>query len=889
MPRRFARTAAWVLLLALGCGGGGASCGGCGAGCAMEEIPGGFPQTERADNAMRTKLSADGLRFIESQVQTLLAQQVGQLAFPIPCTDVSQSYQPPPIGPITLPPVTLAIHACDLNGDQRCTSADDDPSLRPDEPGHGTLCGASTSITGMKLLPGQLPNGDVDIAVEVNLLVNTGRIPLAVVAQNCGCSFEFDSDRNAPPTIPVRVHLQLKVNRQNKLLSWDLTGIDDIAGNIDPTELQVQRPPGASPLCSWVCDVSNVDLFKEVLFDRIKGMIYEQLRPAVDGARCLACTDGACPAGSNCHEDICYRDPYRPTSDPATDQRDCVEQKLGMEGRADLGSALGGFGGAGTKLDVSIMAGGLDPDGSPSTKAQAGGVVVGVMGGTLAATRSACVPMQRWQPRLTPIPALDFDAEARTAAQNGTALTGYHLGFSIADDYLDRAAFEAWGAGALCIDLSSEAAGGILTTGLFKTFLGSLDLLTHKQDSPMLVSLRPRSPPQIRIGKGTTKPGAEPGTRLPDDALLTIEMKDLNVDFYAFIEERQVRLFTLIADLSLPLALEFDATAKTVTPVLGGLETLLTNVRAANNELLAEDPDSLVSVLSSIIGLAGGPLAGGLGAIEMPALQGMELQVLDARGASRRAAGDHDHLALFLKLALTPPAPYSQRFDTSAKLVSLAMPPLDALRFEGARPAATIDVAGLGATPLGFAGFEYSWRVDGDLWRPWEASSRLVIAAPQLVLEGRHLVEVRAREAGVMESADRSPASVVVTVDYTAPELSLVPDAAAGLVRVVAHDRVAQAEELTMRVRTTGDWSAPTALRDVPFGELDGDVLEVEVRDPAGFLATAKLGSELQLTEASPLAKSGGSDVPAAGGCAEAAGSLVALSGLVALLRRRRS
>ena len=58
---------------------------------------------------------------------------------------------------------------------------------------------------------------------------------------------------------------------------------------------------------------------------------------------------------------------------------------------------------------------------------------------------------------------------------------------------------------------------------------------------------------------------------------------------------------------------------------------------------------------------------------------------------------------------------------------------------------------------------EFSYRVDGDFWRPFRPGPVLTVHDPLLNLVGRHTIEVRGRTTGDYRSLDQQP--VVLTVD----------------------------------------------------------------------------------------------------------------------------
>src|SRR5207247_2407402 len=99
---------------------------------------------------------------------------------------------------------------------------------------------------------------------------------------------------------------------------------------------------------------------------------------------------------------------------------------------------------------------------------------------------------------------------------------------------INLAFHQAQQGGVLCLQLSS-ATTGLLNTGLFKTFLPSLGKLATRdgKDAPMMIVLKPGTPPEVKIGPGGMKP------------LLTVALKDLTIDFYASIDDRFARLFSL--------------------------------------------------------------------------------------------------------------------------------------------------------------------------------------------------------------------------------------------------------------------------------------------------------------------------------------------------------
>lgn len=864
-------------LLILGCTSGGeGGSGGCGGGC-LAPIPGGFPAAERVHSAVGVKLSAAGLRMVEDQVGRLVGEFGGGgaagLTFDLGCTTGSV-------------PVLGSYFMCDVNGDKRCNAADEDPANRVVSGSNELKCQARANVQSTSMTPQQNADGSVDVVVVVNLVVNTGEIPVSAVGINC--IVEFDSDRQVPDALPIEARIRLKLDpARGDILAFDVENVAEISENaIQPNDIRISA--GSGWQSAIACTATNLNFVKQFLLDQIQGLIETELRNAIDGFRCQTCdpNNDLCPAGSACNEanGVCYIGIDR-KAEPGAEVRSCVPVTPGIEGRVALGDMLAPMGGSPTAaLDLSVLVGGRTPapESKPTMRVQSGGLVLGVMGGTRTPTRDSCVPAIDW-PADRPLPrVMDFDAEAARPGPSTGPVSSYQLGLSIADRFLDKAFFDAWAAGVLCLEID-DAVTSFLSTDLFKTFAPSIEVLTHGQSAPMMVRLRAAQPPGVTIGRGTTTIG-EDGVPVPEDPLLRLDLKGLNIDFYTQLEERWVRLFSLRADAQLPLGLEFDSAANTVTPVLAGLDSLLTNVKAVNMEMLAEPPEQIESIVASLLGLLEPQLSGILQPFELPEVQGLRLNVLAARGtmpydpAAPYAEPGHEHLALFTRLVEVPAA-LGHRTDTRAELVDVVLPD-DA----AGTPRLLVDVRAEGLRPAGFRGSEFSWRLNGGFWSPWTPRSRLEIGAPVLRLAGRHVVEVRAREQGVAESADLSPAVLVADIDRAAPQVTLVVDDAQRLVAVATDDSTpvdALEYRFTLDGRTPGEWSWQKGL---DLAALDGvGSVRAEVRDAAGRIGTA----QWDLTQRPAGAAKANAQGDTAGGCAQVGVGALALAGLLALRRRR--
>lgn len=912
----------WIVLLALGCSTGESACTGC-----VEPIAGGFPTDaeSRTNNAMTAKLSPAGLDFFESRVNDIISSVAGdQLQnIQVPCTYQPQTFENPLytcVFGLCGPGdefFTVDIYACDHNRDNACTGADNAaPQIDEQRPTSPPLkaCQASSSVTSLRITPSQASAMEpLEVKIALALRVNTGTIPISATLPydicTLNCAVELDSNESGNVDIPVEVDITLTVDPASKDVLAVRVGdiaLDDV---FDTDDLEVRS--NSSGLCSQICRLGSIDFVKDTIFDLVKGTVEEEIYDIIDTFRCRACEarTNNCPADSRCvaAQGVCYScapgAECVPQYDPDRNVRVCPPASLGLEGRLSVGEFLAAFGAPGNSLlDVYAVAGGRT-DGVPDVKAQPigtsptqpRGIVFGIMGGTRPVIReqsgtftapgqSKCVPLRPWTGR-EPAEPVDFDAVAVEASGALIGLRDYHFGLSLSDNFLDKSLHDVYAAGLLCLNVDSSVST-FLSSSLFRTFLPSLGVLTQGQDVPMLVALRPKQAPEITLGLGTTKIGPN-GERIPDDPLMTIDLRQVQIDFYALIEERQARLFSLTADIRLPLSLEFNPSLNTVRPVLADLETVVSNIVAANSEMLHEDPRIVADLISAIIGLVQPVLASVLAPMELPTFNGFKLEVRHASGTvpMANAASGYQHMALLADLKLVPQTlPYVSAADTAAQLVEGFVPTRAALLgAAGARPVAVVQASGSGMIHRDFRGYEFSYRVDGSLWSPWIVNERLEIRSPVLLFEGRHDIEVRAREIDGAESEDLSPARVVFVVDYDAPAVRLELDAQLPIIRTLASDAVSRSDELVFRYRVgDGAWGADGAAREFFLSELGPNPgLEVEVVDGAGHVGRARYGA----------VEPGGSAAdqgPPGVGCTQGGAGLLAALGLLRLARRRR-
>jgi hypothetical protein len=696
------------------------------------------------------------------------------------------------------------------------------------------------------------------------------------------CSVRFNTRATLPNDNRVRATIRFTIDTKwDKLLAFEVTsftGSDVCGASGAPPPPDCLQPEditltGQNTCGDIYCDTLDLDIVKSTLLQLISPLLQNQIRSIIGDQTCEPCMATAdCPRstdGSNqqatCSNDVC-RD---------TVANRCVPRFLGVEGRIDLGAALSSFGApAGASIDLSLAAG------SSVTVDQ--GLSLGTRVGVQAVQVAGCVPPSP-PPAVTAVGAPNFDAEASPGSQ-------FHVGLGLSTHFLNAAFHAAHQAGALCLQLSTENVG-LINTGLFKTFLPSLGRIATRdgKDAPMMVVLRPARPPQVTIGQGTY----DPVTKKPIKPLILLALPELSIDFYALIDDRQARLFTLTADVSLPLSLIFEGCDK-VTPAIGDLKTLVSNIRATNSEMLAEDPQVLADLVPAVIGLAEPAVASALKPFSLPSLGNFKLKVNEAKGLGNISGTEaYNHLGLYAQLLGATDMCAVAAPRVTARLVKSHMPKTSEMRATGANrlpwPEAllAVDAQGREGSP------EYAVRIDDGLWSDFRpaVNGLLTVSHPRFLLQGPHTIWVRARVAEDPQGI--SPAQPVgFVVDWEPPEVSLSANRATDRLEVQARDSVSHATKLLFAYRVgEQDFSDFGPAREISLSavERQGGVT-VLVKDEVGNVGQAvwRVPTVALRREPAPSLDAAVPNVPQPGGCSAVDG--VSVLGLVALigLRRRR-
>ncbi len=836
----------------------GSDAGDAGGGLGLLPLPNGRYMGPKTDNAVNLRISDSGVGYVNTHWQDLVSVFApgNHLTLPIACSAPSF-------------PVLGVVRIADQNKDYTCNT---------DAMGNvNEFANVDVTVTNFQLAP----TAPDKLTATIGLNIDTNKIYATIDGSICNlkCSVRFNSAANAPNTNQISATVKFSIDTKwDKLLAFEVSGINgtQICGStgapaepacINVNDLDLSSEGG---VCSLSCSGADWDPVKRFVLQQLSPTLQTQIQKAVAGQSCESCGTGkpACPqypgAVSTCQNDVCI--------DSVTSK--CVPRFLGLEGRVPVGAALSSFGAPlDAVIDLSIAAG--------SSVAVDQGLSLGTRAGLTSVAVASCVP-QLIAPPIVAVPAPNFEAEA------GTASAGFHVGLGVSSSFMNQGFFHAHQSGALCLQMST-ANVALINTGLVKTFLPSLGKLATRdgKDAPMMVALRPAKAPSITIGQGTY----DAITKKPIKPLMTISMPELSIDFYAQLDDRMARLFTLTADITLPVSLIFEGCDK-VTPALGDLRMLITNIKTANSEMLAEDPHVLADLIPAVVGLAEPALANALKPFTVPPLGGFKLKINEAKGLGNIAGSDaYNHLGLYATLlpANASCAVTSPRLVASVKRTEL--PARETLHLTGKGlpvPRVVLSVGTTGKVGVG----EYAVRVNDGLWSDFRPATggELVVEHPSFLLQGRHVIDVRARVAedphGISE-----PQRFSVVIDWEAPQLAIARDGVSDRLVVTASDQVTPVEKLEFAYALGNQaFTAFGPAREVSYAGVEAaGGLKVQVRDEQGNVGEVSFNMPRVALRPVDAEVSVGQtlNTPAAGCEATNGLSWLAVAALVLALKRR--
>lgn len=859
LPRSFVRPLfALGLLFAFACGddgGDGCACGGAGEGEAPYVFEGNFDDHVVYQGA-QVHVSQTGLDTVAGLAPDLAGDLLGDggLSFCLEAIDdlaagiglcddgrrcAGTDGEPGPLG-------------CDVPiefGCFPCEESLDCPGAATCEAGACVNPGATECVTGIDIQA--RADGGTRVVARAFLDLDVTLRTTSFI-EDCNLSL-----RSAAGGLPVSANVYFDVGPPpRELVSVDIPA-EEIA--IDTDRLIIELNDG------FLCDIGDffLGLVESLIVDQITGPIEDLIGPLL----CTACEGNVdCPEGSSCQGGVCQFD--------GSDE--CVPIELGIETEFALGDLLSDFA-PGSEANLGILAflaNYADGNGPRNADLDYYGLDLALEAGFYAEA-DPCVPYQA-PPPVDRVPKSDAINAATTPAGDP-----FGVGIGVSRSALDLAAWAAYRSGALCVQVGTDFVEQI-STGTFGLLLPSLSELTSGDNREMYIAVLPKQAPTVEFGAGTVD---DEGNII--DPLLTLFLENVDLDFYAFAEERFVRILTLNVDLQLPLSLDVNE-ANEIIVVLGDLGNAITRVEAGNAQLLAQSDVDQISVLlptliATLLPALGGDL---IPPIALPSFAGVSIEIPPGGITS---VDDNEMLAIFADLAPAPPEA-SEKHEAVAAILALDLDygTLDSADRIRARRAAgelvgldeltptlrvDLEIDGRRAT----AAHEWQYRVGDGLWSRWLPGDAIDIRDVRFALDGEYTLDVRVRAAGDRGSISANHARATVLIDRGAPALALEP--VAGGVRVDARDHQA----LGLRFRVDGGaWRSLDQDRILEAGAS----VEVEARDASGNVSRVRTQTNEATLVAAPQPS------PSAG-CATSgrapAGPLamLALLGLVALRRRR--
>lgn len=591
-----------------------------------------------------------------------------------------------------------------------------------------------------------------------------------------------------------------------------------------------------------------------------------------------------------------------------------LPKPLGIANRLDLGALLGGaIPGIDASLEARIVPGGY-------VQTSNGGLSLGFITGINAdrdiATRTAdldsepalCVPPFQ-APALGAAPAsLPTTARGTFSLLPAEEFLGGQfepptdLAIGISETTLDLGGHHAVTSGALCAAIGTDLVD-LLNVGTLGILVPSLnDLVSPEGKEPVLLALRPQNPMDLSVGEGTATSPA-----------IKVHVEDMEADFYAFVYERYVRVFTMSLTLDIELNLEFNqlpGQPATIKPLLKTIEASDVAIEVLNNEFVRESKDVIKGVLPTVMKLVLDLIPGLLSnPIEVPAFAGFTLTNLQLRKVTTPS---DDFLAIYASLGSLAPALAAYAPDTVARqqalleaeapaivkseatLRDVIVPTAETIRAGVARarggetPSVSFDVAthdGLGRE------LEWTWNLNDGIWHDFTSQSPLVIGGDSFVLQGKYSIGLRSRVKGDYRTTDPVGLRFPVLIDSEAPRIwaseakiengaLVVPvgDVVSGTNVLVAYGRPGDREPWT-------DWRAPGGLDLATVKDLsvDGKIV-VFAKDEAGNVAQEPVTSNFH-----GQAEGGGGcgSCDAAGGGPTSSGIALVLATALLVFRRR--
>ena len=742
MLRRFAPRilVATTLVFALGIGCGSAGGGGCGGLKPVDPKPLGFPTDQVIEGGIQARITKPGMDKLISAVTNLLEGQLGPGICAVTENDLVGS-----------PGDLVHLVACDSNA---C-------------PGGAKGCPAQIILNskdrpngindGLDTLTVTLPDANppvvhIDLAFDFHLPLY---IDYGYLIGSGSCTMDindhhYSGDAGATP-VHVALDIGLGIDPTTGELTINLNNLNIL--NLDLTS------SGCGAIGSFLSTLlSFVD---STLGNLIINFIVDLLKPQIN-----------------------------------TIIQGFLPKPPGIAGVFDTGALLANFNPPkDANLEMFLVAGGY-------VQSKAGGLTLGVMSGLnsdrdettrspgMTSEPSLCVPSRPTPDLATPPWMLPFNAArndfllspANEFSGNPDPTNGMgalnDVAIGVSRTFFDLAGFHIYNSGTLCLAIGGDALPQ-LNAGTLSVIVGSLGNILEDRKAPLELVLRPQVPLSFTIGAGTMM-----------DPLLHVAISDMRIDFYAWIEERFVRLLTMGLDLNVGLNLTVAKDANgnaAIQPMLVGVDAANVTIRVSNSDLLQEDPKALEMVFPSLINIATGALGGVVKPITLPSITGFTLDDLTIQ---RVQTTQDDFLAIFSDIKTGTPSGLIDWTDPNHPKLVGAIQTLASVEHVDVPSAAQMQamfagggaqIADITARPrvtlkLGTENneghpVEWAWKIDGGMWRVWTQDPNPVIADDAFFLQGRHTIEVRSRVVNQWTTEDTTPAKLSVLIDSVPPEL----------------------------------------------------------------------------------------------------------------------
>lgn len=864
-------------------------------GCIIEKIPGTYGGSS-SPNVVQVRLTSHAIDYFENMLRPMLSQALETV--PLFTKEMQRKVEGYDIR-ICRGAAAENNMRCDIELDFTRIELLTNPNVNPHRLRLGIDIEAKLSHLN--------DQGNRDDGWPVRMIDGFVALGVPVPTGTTDCILEYDTTRHTNPR-HIRIELSFELGTSGVAPRGDINIINvlPMSGTTGTLEGLTNLHRDVAGSCSFMRDVLDGD-FGSALTNSIILEAQARLPRLVKGMLCEKRANllpaNACPAPSVPRDFISASKTLlseiegcgNSTGGTDLSNHNCLPILLGMEGRLDLTglvSALAPGFDAVVDFIVAAAQGATTPN---------NGLSVWLKGGIAPVSgQSACIPALDPE-EIPPVANVPRTQLFQNNSHPGGRATDVMVG--VAEAFVNRAAYDLWNTGALCLQISSATLPMLdpaLVGILFASDLKNLVFPASDSDSPLGVGLRPQKPPTIRFDN------AEGG-----GVKVGVAMPELQLDFYAWSLDRYVRFVTFQLDIDIAVAVKANA-GKIQLDLLG---VDITNTRALNDSLISNG-GSAANLITGVVGSLlpaflgdSGPLfefdvAGilddfdpievpGMGEIPMPLSIELRDDALaavytNASGATIPARDENGHafLGVFVDLAGGTGGGGSgltAAVDTQVDITSVYIPE-DKSAFaaetfgQGELP--RVEFVMSASAPAGVP-VEYRYRLGLGGWSEWQDSPYGVIEDPLLLLQQEHTIFARARVKGEPRTEDRSSAKARFSTDVTPPMVDITAEAKG--IRIQAVDFHTRASELEYRFREPeGEFSEWAKLGPEATALIDASRdVEVEVRDAAGNVASNV--AELRGLPPSSAA-AGGCSCSAAGPVSGSSNSLLGFLAMVAMV-----